>query len=41
MKGKLVIPCKWDYANPFKNGQAQVFDDENNMYTVDKSGNII
>jgi hypothetical protein len=39
--GKIVIPCIWTEADNFSDEHAMVKDENGNVYTIDKSGNVI
>lgn len=40
-EGNVVIPFVWFTAGPFKNGVAEVQDEDCNHYLIDKEGNIV
>ena len=36
----IIIPCEWKDAKPFKNGFAEVMDEDGEWYSINKSGRI-
>ena len=36
--GSIVIPCQWEYARAFCEGQAEVKDVDGEWYPIDKTG---
>ena len=39
--GQIVIPCTWNLANSFNEGQAHVKDTNGNWVYIDHTGNIV
>ena len=40
-RGELVIPCVWRNVYDFKNGRAEVIDDNEKQHYIDKTGKVI
>ena len=40
-QGRLAIPCQWPFAEPFRDGLAQVWDEDGRMAYIDYQGAVV